>query len=144
MFWVSEQQLVDQVDTIRSNGWMTELEIEKLEKNLAENDSYKEKEKSVDDTGKILGEKLKDTLTALEADDEITNLGKEEVFITEEIAEVLQRRQKAKLPAPKDIEELLKELLKLIKFCVNIKHTPLQRLMNYFMQGLLLLLISWQ
>ena len=39
MFWVSEQRLVDQVNTIRKNKWMTELEIEELERNLAENDS---------------------------------------------------------------------------------------------------------
>ena len=29
MFWVSEQKLVDQANTIRRNSWMTELEIEK-------------------------------------------------------------------------------------------------------------------
>ena len=39
MFWVSEQRLVDQVNTIRKNKWMTELKIEELERNLAENDS---------------------------------------------------------------------------------------------------------
>ena len=33
---------------------MTELKIEELEKNLAENDSYKEKERSADDTGSNL------------------------------------------------------------------------------------------
>ena len=46
MFWVSEQRLVDQANTIRRNSWMTELEIEKLERNLAENDSDKEEERS--------------------------------------------------------------------------------------------------
>ena len=28
MFWVSEQRLVDQANTICMNRWMTELEIE--------------------------------------------------------------------------------------------------------------------
>ena len=28
MFWVSEQRLVNQPNTIRRNSWMTELEIE--------------------------------------------------------------------------------------------------------------------
>ena len=37
MFWVSEQRLVDKVTTIHRNSWMTELEIEELERNLAEN-----------------------------------------------------------------------------------------------------------
>ena len=42
MFWVSEQRPVDQANAIRRNSWMTELEIEELERNLAENDTYKE------------------------------------------------------------------------------------------------------
>ena len=50
MFWVSQQRLVDQGNTLSRNSWMTELEIEELESNLAENNSYKE-EGSVDDTG---------------------------------------------------------------------------------------------
>ena len=32
MFWVSEQRLVDQANTIRRNSWMTEFEIEELER----------------------------------------------------------------------------------------------------------------
>ena len=32
MFWVSEQRLVDQANTIRRNSWMTELEKEELER----------------------------------------------------------------------------------------------------------------
>ena len=44
MFWVSEQRLVDRANTICKNSWMTELEIEELERNLADNDSYKEEE----------------------------------------------------------------------------------------------------
>ena len=54
MFWVSEQELVDQANTIRRTSWMTELEIEELERNLAENDSYKEKERSDNDTGRVV------------------------------------------------------------------------------------------
>ena len=50
IFWVSEQRLVDQANTIWKNSWMTELETEELERNLAKNDSYKI-ERSDDDTG---------------------------------------------------------------------------------------------
>ena len=39
MFWVSEQSLVDQANTIRRNSWMTELEIEQLEKKVTGSDS---------------------------------------------------------------------------------------------------------
>ena len=48
MFWVSRQRLVDQANTIRRNSWMTQLEIEELKRNLAENDSYKEEERTYD------------------------------------------------------------------------------------------------
>ena len=65
MFWVSEQRLVDQANTIRRNSRMTELEIEELERNLVENDTYKEKETSADDTDNNLGEEVRDILTAL-------------------------------------------------------------------------------
>ena len=34
MFWVSEQRLVDHANTIRRNSWMTELEIEELERKV--------------------------------------------------------------------------------------------------------------
>ena len=73
MFWVSEQRLVDQASTIRKNRWMTELGIEELERNLAESDIYKKEERSVDDIGSNLGEDMGDILTALEADEEISN-----------------------------------------------------------------------
>ena len=92
MFWVSELRLVDQANTIRRNSWITELEIDELERNLAENDCCKEEERSAGDTGNNLGE-VRDILTALEGDEEIGNLEEEEVAIIEEIAEVLERRQ---------------------------------------------------
>ena len=34
MFWVSEQRLVDEANTIRRNSWMTESEIEELERKV--------------------------------------------------------------------------------------------------------------
>ena len=94
MFWVSEQRLVYQANTIHRNSLLTELEIEELERNLAENDIYKEEERSADNTGNNLGEEVRNILTALEADEEICNLEEKEVVIIEEIAEVLEKRQK--------------------------------------------------
>ena len=38
-FWVSEQRLVDQANTILRNSWMTELEIEELERKVTGSDS---------------------------------------------------------------------------------------------------------
>ena len=59
---VSEQRLIQQANTIRRNSWMTELEIEEPERNLAENDRYKEEERSAFDTGNNLGEEVRDAL----------------------------------------------------------------------------------
>ena len=81
---------------------MTELEIEELEWNFAESDSSKE-EKSADDISDNFGEEVRDILAASEADYEIGNFKKEEVVIIEEIAKVLGRRQKDKLPALRDV-----------------------------------------
>ena len=57
---------------------------------------------------------MRDILTALEADKEIGNLEEQDVAIIEEIAEVLERRQKKKLPALRDISKktLLEETAK--------------------------------
>ena len=102
---------------------MTESEIEELERNLAENDTCKEKERSADDAGKNLGEKLWDILTVLESDQVICNLEEEEVAITEEIAEVLERRQKSKLPVLRDVpkKKLFEETAKVDKVLYKIK-----------------------
>ena len=39
MFWVSEQRLVDQATTICRKSWMTELEIDELERKVTGSDS---------------------------------------------------------------------------------------------------------
>ena len=90
---------------------------------------------------------MRDIVTALEADEEIVNLEEEAVAIIEEIAEMLERSHKDKLPALRDIpkKKLLKETAKVGKvLCEFKKNTALQRLMNYFMQELLLLQIGWE
>ena len=38
-FWVSEQRLIDQTNTILRNSWMTELEIEELARKVTGSDS---------------------------------------------------------------------------------------------------------
>ena len=39
MIWVSEQGLVDQANTNHRDSWMTELEIEELEKKVTGSDN---------------------------------------------------------------------------------------------------------
>ena len=48
MFWVSEQRLVDQTNTTRRNSWMTELEIEELERKVTGSDSVIAAEARID------------------------------------------------------------------------------------------------
>ena len=79
VFWVSEQSLVDQANTICRNSWMTELEIEELEGNLAENESYREEEK-------VLMIQVVPQEKILKVDEDIGNLDGDEVTIIEEIA----------------------------------------------------------
>ena len=66
---------------------------------------------------------MRDILTALEADEEIIILEEEEVAIIEEIAEVLERRQKDKLPALRDIpkKKLLDETAEVDKVLCKVK-----------------------
>ena len=141
MLWVSEQRLVDQANTICRNSWMTELEIQELKRNLSENDSYKEEERSADDTGSNLREEVRNILTALEADEEIGNPEEEEVAIIEEIAELLERRQKEKLPALGDItkKKLLEETAKVDKVLCKFKTHSITKTNELFYAGAVVL-----
>ena len=100
---------------------MTELEIEELERNLTENNSCKEEERSADDSGNNLGEEVRDILTALEAEEEIGNLEEEEVAIIEEITVVLERRQKDELLRDVPKKKLLEETAKVEKVFRDFK-----------------------
>ena len=136
-FWVSQEKLVDEANIIHKNSCMTESEIEELERNLAENDTCKEKDRSADDAGKNLGEKLWDILTVLESDQVICNLEEEEVAITEEIAEVLERRQKNKLPVLRDVpkKKLFEETAKVDKVLYKIKTHSITKANKLFYAG---------
>ena len=74
----------------------------------------------------------------MEADKETSNFEEKEVAIITGIAEALERRQKDKLLALRDVpkKKLLEETAKVDKVLSKFKNTELQRLMNYFMQEL--------
>ena len=80
---------------------------------------------------------MTDILTALEADEEIGNLEEEEVAIIEETAEVLERRQKDKLPALKDVpkKKLLEEAAKVDKVLHKFKTNSLRKTNELFYAG---------
>ena len=69
MFWVSEQRLLDQANTIRRNSWITELEIEELERKVAVNDSVTvEEARSVEALPDHIGEDTRKVLPEMGAE----------------------------------------------------------------------------
>ena len=100
MFWVSEQRLVDQANTIRRNSWMTELEIEELERKVTWSGSViVEEGRSVEALPHDVGEDVRNVLPEKEAEEQADCLDEEEVAIVMEIGEVVERGRKDKLPA---------------------------------------------
>ena len=91
MFWVSEQRLVDQENTIHRNSWMTdleieELEIEELERKVTGSDSFiVEEARSVDALPDHLGEDVRNVLTDMGAEEQTNSLDEEEAAIVMEL-----------------------------------------------------------
>ena len=124
MFWVSEQRLGDQTNTIRRNSWMTELEIEELDRKVAGSDSViVEEARSVEALPDHVGEDVRDVLLEMGAEEQADNLDKEEVAIVMEIAEVIDRGEKDKLPALRNVprKKLLEETAKVDKVLSELK-----------------------
>ena len=75
MFWVSEQRLVDQANTIRRNSWMTELKIEELERNVTGSDSIiVEEARSVEALADHVGGDVKNVLLEMRAEEQANSL----------------------------------------------------------------------
>ena len=78
MFSVSEQRLVDQANTIRRNSWMTELEIEVLERNETGSDIViAEETRSVEALPDHIGEDVRNLLPEMGAKEEADSLDEE-------------------------------------------------------------------
>ena len=87
MFWVSEQRLVDQANTILKNGWMTELEIEELEWKVTGSGSVLvEPTRSVEALPDHVGEDVRNVLLEMGAEEQADSPDEEEVAIAIEIA----------------------------------------------------------
>ena len=88
MFWVSEQRLVDQANTIHRNSWITDLEIEELERKVTGSDSViVEEARSVealpDHVG--VGEYVRNVLLEMGAEQQADSLNEEKIVILMEI-----------------------------------------------------------
>ena len=82
LFWVSEQRLVDQANTIRRNSWMTELEVEELERIVTGSNSVIVKEaRSVEALPGHVGEDVRNVLPEMGAEEQADSLDEEEVAI---------------------------------------------------------------
>ena len=100
MFWVSEQRLADQAITIRRNSWMTDLEREELERKVTgSNGVIVEETRSVEALSDHVGEEVRNILPEMGAEEQADSLDEEEFAIVMEIAEVIERGRKDKLPA---------------------------------------------
>ena len=92
MFWVSEQRLVDQENTVCRNSWMTELEIEELERKVTGSDSIiVEEGRSVEALPDHAGEDVRNVLPKVGAEEQADSLDEEVVAIVMKIAEVIER-----------------------------------------------------
>ena len=103
MFWLSEQRLVDQANTIHKNSWMTELETEELERKVTVSDSViVEEAKSVKALSDPV-EHVRKVLPEMGAEEQADSLDEEQVTIVMEIAEVIERGRKDKLPVLRNV-----------------------------------------
>ena len=90
--WVSGQRLVDQANTNCRNSWMTELEIEELERKVTGSDSViVEVARSAEALPDHLGEDVRHVLPEMGAEEQADSLYEEDVAIVMEIAEVIER-----------------------------------------------------
>ena len=72
MFWVSEQRLVDQANIICRNSWMTELEIEELERKVTGSDSViVEETRSAEALADHVGENVRNVLSEMGAEEQV-------------------------------------------------------------------------
>ena len=114
MFWVSDQRLVDHANAISRDSWMTELEIEELERKVTGSDNVipaeaRDVEALLDHVGKY-----RNVLPEMGAEEKADSLDEEEVAIIMEIAEVIEKGRKEKLPALRNVPK--RRLLRLINF----------------------------
>ena len=138
MFWVSEQRLVDQANTIPRNSWMTELEIQELEKKITGSDSViVEEARSVEALPDQVGEDLGNVLPEVGAEEQTDSLDEEEVAIVMEIAEVIERGRKDKLPALRNVpkKKLLEETNKVDKVLSKFKTHSITETNELFYAG---------
>ena len=137
MFWVSEQGLVDQANAIRRNSWMTELEIEELERKVTGSDSVIAAEaRNVEVLPDQVVEDRRNVLPEMGAEEQADSLDEKEVAIVMEIAEVMERGRKDKLSALRNVpKKLLEETAKVDKVLSQFKTHSITKTNELFYAG---------
>ena len=118
-----KKRLVDHANTAHRNSRMTELEIEELERKVTGSDSViVEGERSVEASSDHVGEDVKNVFPEMGSEGQADSLD-EEVAIVMEIAEVIERGRKDKLPALRNVskKKLLEETAKVDKVLSKFK-----------------------
>ena len=136
MFWVSEQRLVDQANTIRRNSWITELEIEELERKVTGSESVIAAEARSSEALPDQVEDRRNVLPEMGAEQQADSLD-EEVAIVMEIAEVIEKGRKDKLPALRNVakKKLLEETAKVDKVLSKFKTHSITKTNELFYAG---------
>ena len=138
MFWVSEERLLDQANTIRRNSWMTDLEIEELERKVTGSESViVEEARSVEALPDHVGEDVRNVLPEMGAEEQTDSFDEEQVAIVMEIAEVIEKGRKDKLPALRNVpkKKLLKETVKVDKVLTKFKTYSITKTNELFFAG---------
>ena len=133
IFWVLEKQLVDQANTICRNSWMTELEIEELERKVTGSNSVTvEEARSVEVLPDHVRKGVRNVSPEMGAEEQADSLDEEEVDIVIEIAEVIERGRKDKLPEKK---KLLEETAKVDNVLSQFKTHSITKTNKLFYAG---------
>ena len=137
MFWVLEQRLVDQANTIHRNSCMTELEIEDLLRKVTRSDTVIVEELRSDTLPDHVGEDVRNVLPEMRPEEQADSLDEEEVAIVMEIAEVIKRgrihRLTALISVPK--KKLLEETAKVDKVLSKFKTHSITKTNELFYAG---------
>ena len=135
---MSKQRLVDQANTIHRNSWMTELEIEKLERKITGSDNViVEEARSVEALPDQVGKDRRNVLPEMGAEEQADSLDEEEVAIVMEIAEVIERGRKDYLPALRNVPKkiLLEETAKVDQVLSKFKTHSVTKTNELFYTG---------
>ena len=138
MFWVSEQRSVGQANTICRNSWMTELEIEEPERKVTGSDSViVKKARSIAALPDYLGKNMRNVLPEMRAEEQADSLDEEEIVVVMEIAEVIERGRKDKLPALRNVpkKNLIEQTAKVDKVLHKFKTQSITKIDELFYAG---------